>query len=248
VRTLRKTLSRQDQTPAFPEAEIDGRKVKQLVDVLEGGLEEALDRIAAEFVPERGKLETQVKAHAQKAPLHYLFPVAIKDYLGQTVALIGSAEADLEGRTVHEMSQHLYFFSPFLHAVLEGLVARYSPTPDDLTAHVYQSPAFREEQKPLLQRGFQLYLDQDAIATTHVLVPQIESAFRTLLEKAGRPVMKYARWGGGFDYRPLDDLLRDPAAEAILGQDLTFYLRVLLTDRRGWNARNHTLSWNPPCE
>jgi hypothetical protein len=221
------------------EFQIDGKKLKDAVDAILGNrLEEALGRIAAGFVPELAKVEAGVRERAQKAPLAYLFPMALKDQLGRTIARVGTAEIDPEGRMVHEASQNLYFLSPLLRDAVRAVAAKYSPTADDLVGYLYGSPAFRDGQKTLLRHGLKLYLDEDWIAATHVLVPQVESAFRTLLGKAGRPVMKSARQGGGFDYRPLDDLLRDPAIEGIFGQDATFYLRALLTDRRGWNARN----------
>lgn len=43
---------------------------------------------------------------------------------------------------------------------------------------------------------------------------------------------------GGFQLRTFDDLLRDDIVARCFGEDLTFYIRILLTDQRGWNIRN----------
>ena len=45
-----------------------------------------------------------------------------------------------------------------------------------------------------------------------------------------------------------DYFLRDERAERILEADATFYLRVLLTDQRGWNVRNDVAHGITPME
>ncbi len=75
------------------------------------------------------------------------------------------------------------------------------------------------------------------MTAVHLLIPQIENALRVLLEKASGSVLKTAR-GGGFHFKVLDDLLRDPLLVQVFGEDIVFYFRVLLVDPRGWNLRN----------
>jgi hypothetical protein len=77
----------------------------------------------------------------------------------------------------------------------------------------------------------------DSVAAIHLLVPQVEAALRQLALLIGAPI--YApRRGGGFHVRLLDDLLRDAKLVEVLSEDVTGYLRMLLTDARGWNVRN----------
>jgi hypothetical protein len=45
---------------------------------------------------------------------------------------------------------------------------------------------------------------------------------------------------GGFDLKNLGDFLADETVAAFLTEDVVTYLRVVLTDRRGWNLRNNT--------
>jgi hypothetical protein len=67
------------------------------------------------------------------------------------------------------------------------------------------------------------------------LLPQLEQCFRFMVEQIGESVMK-KNTEGGVDYTTLEQLLA--AAERVLGADAIFYLKVLLTERRGWNLRN----------
>jgi len=206
--------------------------------LLTGKSDEVLTRLAVHFIPKREKVETQVREYADEHPLVFLFPVAIKDYLGRTVARIGSMEDDSEGRVIHQMSQNMQFSGVFLREAMEEALSRGIVSTDIIVEHLYKSPIFRDEHRALLKHGLQMYLGGDPIAASHILIPQIESAIRTLLEKAGRFVIKPAKSGGGYDLRLLEELLRDEVTTATLSENLVFYLRVLLTERRGWNLRN----------
>lgn len=206
--------------------------------LLTGESEEVLNRLAVHFIPERDKVETQVRKYAEEHALIYLFPTAIKDYAGRTVARIGSMEDDLEGRVIHQMSQNMQFAGVFLREAMAEASSRGIVSTERIVEHLYKSPVFRDEYRALLEHGLHMYLEGDAVAAAHILVPQIESAIRTLLEKAERRVIKPARSGGGYDLRLLEELLRDEVTTDILGENFVFYLRILLTDRRGWNLRN----------
>ncbi len=94
-------------------------------------------------------------------------------------------------------------------------------------------PAGREE---LFARGLSAGLEGDLPAAVHLLLPQMESSLRRLLELRGFPVQR--RWGDGWADRPLNDFLTDSAAEPILGKNLAWELRSLLVEHGGPNLRN----------
>ena len=75
------------------------------------------------------------------------------------------------------------------------------------------------------------------MVSLHILLPQIEAIIRNLAEKIEVPILKPSR-SGGFFYKTLDELLRNPKIVEVLGEDLCLYFRALLTDSRGWNLRN----------
>jgi hypothetical protein len=90
----------------------------------------------------------------------------------------------------------------------------------------------------MLEAGFEAFGRGDGMAAIHILIPQIEQGLRHLAIVLGAPFYVQRR-GGGFHARVMDDLLRDGAISEALGNDLITYLRVLLTDARGWNLRNN---------
>jgi Domain of unknown function (DUF4209) len=156
---------------------------------------------------------------------------------GRPIAKIGSVEEDLDGRVIHQTSQHMQFEVPWLRAVLDRMRERLKPSAADLRDHVLKSPVFAREKAPILERGLAAYLDGEAIVAAPLLIPQVEDALRNLLRLAGCSTYKQHRLGG-LMLKVFDDLLREEAVVKTLGENVAHYFRVLFTDQRGWNIRN----------
>lgn len=117
-------------------------------------------------------------------------------------------------------------------AVAEGLLAV-----ESVVEYLLASVLFEAERRPILEAGITAYVRGESIGSIHILTPQIERALRRLAMLQGAPLYTQRR-GGGLNLRTLDDLLRDESVGAVLGTSAVTYLRVLLTDARGWNLRN----------
>jgi hypothetical protein len=98
------------------------------------------------------------------------------------------------------------------------------------------SPITPKERATLIWRGVISGIFGDAVVATHILVPQIEALVRERMEKAGRVVTSLK--GNIQEEKSLSNLLEDEKAFEILGTDLTWELRAILTDRAGMNLRN----------
>lgn len=205
--------------------------------IARGTVDEALGRIATGFIIDRDVAEEQVVEIARATPIQAMIPRVIVDDEGRPEARIYSIQDDLEGHVVHHMANSVTWQQLWLRASFQGLADRFQLSVDDLCAFVFVSPAFGSTQHALVRQGLEYYLAGDVVGTAHVLVPQIEQALRRIVMLAGGSHLKTAR-GGGFRYRLLDDLLRDPVTETVLGTRIVRYLQVLLTDQRGLNLRN----------
>jgi hypothetical protein len=218
----------------IPEAEVE-----KLIDALTAGsLDEILARIAIHFAPDRDRVEKQIKELAEVAPLTAWIPMSIVDSEGRSVANIGPVESDLEGRIVIQMSQNLSFEGLFLRQAIERALRKHEPTVDLIVEYLFRSPLFLNQRKSVIAKGIQAYLDANWMTAAHLLIPQIEEAFRQLLVLTNRPVFKPGRHGG-LHLRSLDDMLTDSVVIHAFTEKKTTYLRVLLTDPRGWNLRNN---------
>ncbi len=210
-------------------------------------LSKSLKHIAIYFVPQRDRVIKQVKELEEAAPLSSMLTMRLIDHEGRTTSIVGSADDDLDGRTAQQMAQNMSFSVVFLNGVLSRVIANFEVTAEQLLDYIFLSPVFKASQRNFIYAGLSAYLQNSFDITIHLMVPQIEAAFRNMVEIAGGVILKSAR-GGGFHLKTLDELLRAGEAGGALGEDVSFYLRLLLTDQRGWNIRNRVCHGMIPFE
>lgn len=206
--------------------------------LIDEDLQASIGRIANQFVPLKDQVENQLRDLKKKAPVSFLFTKQIQDHHGRPIATIGPIEDDLMGHIVSQTSQNMRISSIFLGRVLEELISRFKITTQYFVDYLYKSPVFEEDKKIILLDGIKAYLDGNHLVAIHLLVPQIENAFRKLVELSGGSVLKPGRTGG-MNLKTLDEILRDHNIAVIFGEDESLYFRILLTDQRGWNIRNN---------
>lgn len=218
--------------------EVPREKMEKYIAALtEGELDVVLTRIAAHYIPKKSEVEKQLKELAGEAPIAFLIPMELQDNMGRPLAKVGSLEEDLAGHTVKQMSQNITFESMFLRQVLKSLVEKYPTFENLFVDYLFRSPIFVDGRKSIIRQGVKEYLNGNHVTAVHLLVPQIENALRVLIETAGGSILEPAR-DGGFNYKVLNKLLRDPLMVQVFGEDMAFYFKALLIDQRGWNLRN----------
>lgn len=91
----------------------------------------------------------------------------------------------------------------------------------------------------LLLSSVKAWFDGDFIKVVFVLTPLIKSALREFVRKLGIPVNKKHPIMPGREV-PLNigDMLSKAVVKDALGEDLTFYYRLMFSDSRGRNLRN----------
>ncbi len=208
-----------------------------LESMISGGFNVALQRIGVYFLPNKDQIEKQVLDLAKDHPLSFLFTKTLQDHKGRPVATIGGLEDDLEGNTIHQLSQNMGMSSFFLRHSFRKTIEVYEANAEDIVDFVFESPIFEVSKKEIISAGVKAFLNENYLAAIHILVPQVEAAIRSLIELMGGATLKKNRQGG-LQLRTFDDLLRDELIEECFGSNSTFYFRVLLTDQRGWNVRN----------
>lgn len=218
---------------SIPNAEMD-RFVEEMT---RGTLAEALRRIAGGFIPPKEKVKDQVLRIAKEAPLQALIGISIMDHTGRTVAKIGSVEADIEGRVIHQMSQNIQFDAIFLEGVLAKLIDGGFLARDSLLNHLMECPLFVPERKGLFEHGLKAYFEGDYVSFISIAIPEIENALRQILALNNVPLYRPHR-SGGFTLRNLEDILHEQAVLDTFKEDIITYLRVTLSDQRGMNLRN----------
>ena len=238
--TLREVWNRASNemaTHSF-EMEVTKEELDEFVDsLLAGGQGSASFRVAIHFIPKRDEAENQVKKLAEDFPMSFLFTKQLLDREGRPVASVGSIEDDLDGNVVHHVSQTMIYSMFFLREALAAFVDRYEMSTLDFLNYIYASPLFGEDKKGIIEKGIDAYMQGDVMTSIHILIPQIEASIRKLAELLDIAIVKEGR-NGAMQYKLLDELLRERRIEETLGRDASWYLRILLTDQRGWNLRN----------
>jgi hypothetical protein len=215
--------------------------------MLRGTAPEILSRIAIHFVPKRTEIDAQLRSIAEEAPLLSMLSRTIKDHKGRTVAEVGSVDSDADGQRVVQISNTLSFSISWLRESMRRAFDGKLLSSKLLLDFLLASPLFEPKREGFFVAGLKAYEEADALAAIHILGPQVEAAIRQLAIRLNAPIYAQRR-GGGLNYRTLDELLRDDLILAALGDNVVTYLRVLLTDARGWNVRNDVFHGLAPFE
>lgn len=210
-----------------------------LSELVQGSLDDTLRRLAINFMVRRTPIEEFLAQAAKDFPLSTMIPQAMMQG-DRVVAAIGPLDDDANGHLILQSSRHLTLNNGWLTWAFDRSREVHSWSATSIGSWANRSGLF--ENPSLLEAGLSAWLADDHIAAVHILVPQVESAFRNLARRLGRPTtephryMKRARSAKTFGA-----LLSDAETVAALGpngQDLELHMRALFTDPRGHNLRN----------
>lgn len=209
--------------------------------ILKTNIEESLSLFCYNYIPKKDIAVQSVNELAKKAPFVFMIPQSLFDKRGRVTSVIGSIDNDLEGHLILHISTLMKIDSLFLKATIDEGKRRGVFTLDNIISFIIKSPSIKPDRVQIISRGLEAYFSDDFLVAMHLLIPQIEDAIRNIIETEGIHTLKPNKSGKGFQLRILDEILRDPAAIKILTADYANYLRILLTDNRGWNLRNDIL-------
>jgi lysyl-tRNA synthetase class 1 len=212
---------------------------KFLAQIVTDTKEGTFHRMAGEFMTSRAGLEKALQESAKSSPLAAVIPRS-KLKGDRVVAQIGSLSDDPTGHLIDQANGHLAFNTSWLHWALDRAKERHALTGDDITDWANRTKLFGDGR--LLREGVAAWMIEDHIKAAHILVPQIEAGFRTLIGRCGRPttkahqVMKQARV-----VVTMGDMLSQEETAVALGAsgpDIMLHFRALYADPRGHNLRN----------
>lgn len=229
-----------EMKPIRVEIPVSSEKIDSLLDkIVTDNFKETMDRIAKNFIPNKADVQEDVQLNAKTDPLFFMITKKIHDQTGRLVGTVGSIDDDLDNVIVRELAQNLSFSAALLRMCLQRAEEKnYLTDLNRIMEHILSSAALHENRVGVIREGIRAYLDQNFLISIHLLIPQIEAALRNILEKAGGVVIQPLK-SGGHPVKLLGNLLQDPTLEDVLGEDLCFYFKVLLTcPQGGWNIRN----------
>jgi len=205
---------------------------------LKDSLDDSLVTYAAGFIHRRDDAVDELKRLASSAPMVYMISRQLQDADGRLIAKVGPLRDDIDGHVAVHISQLLQMAGVFMDAVITGIVDHFQASANDLAGFLFKCPLFAEGRRAIVELGLEHYMGGRDTEAIHLLIPEFEATIRRLIEVQGGVVVQPHR-SGGFNYFPLDRLLRDPLVESAIGPDAALCLRVIMTDPRGLNLRNN---------
>ncbi|OYQ63253.1 hypothetical protein B9G53_18000 [Pseudanabaena sp. SR411] len=207
-----------------------------VVTMIEGGFDNALYRITHQFIPKIDEVQKIDPFTASSTIVSY-------DHRGIPIAKM----TDPSDFDVSQLCKSMGENSLILHHLFVRLTEKYNPKAEDYLALFYRSPLFDKSKQSIVEKGILAFFIEDYITAIHLFVPQIEAAIRTLVKLKGGLLVVENNYDG-FKFKTLDALLRDDIVKDYFGEDIAFYLRILLSDQRGWNIRNKVCHGMSPIE
>ncbi len=211
-----------------------------LSQIVAASKEETFGRIAGEFLSEQSKVEENLRKTAKSSPLL----TAISKTMVQgdrIVAQIGSLDDDPIGHLIERANLNLHLRSAWLGWTIERAQKMHELTIDDFVGWSNRTGLFSDDR--LLREGIAAWLEDDHVKAIHILVPQVEAGFRTLVGRCGRPTTKpHLQMRQARMVITLGEILCHKETAPALGEhgsNIVLHFRALYTDPRGSNLRNN---------
>lgn len=213
----------------------------------------ALDNLALFLVPNEEIAVNYVKEAAKKEPLYYTASQQLIDDKGRPLSVVGAIsnneeKSDIAGHVVLAISRNLQFQAVLLRYALSVLNKEGTFNIFTVEKEYKSCPIFDRKRYETIDYAITQYFIGNHLVFAHLMTPQIENALRDMLEMTGVSSLKPQQGGKGNTLKTLDAVLREPVLEQVMGHDSVNYLRILLTDQRGWNLRNRICHGMMPIE
>lgn len=210
---------------------------KLIIPITTGTKNEVFYKLIHFFTPQIDLVTQSLKESAKKHVLSNLFGKSIIDETGREIAKIGTLEEDLIGNILHYLSQDFQYNSFYTNRIFYRLINELNYTVDDFINFIKYSAILSESRINVIRKGVQAYFDNDFIVCEHLLIPQIETSIRNLIEQNNGVVLEPSSLDA-FQLKTFNKLLLDDIVKYTLGKDIQIYFRAIYTDPRGWNLRN----------
>ncbi len=197
-------------------------------------------KIARWHLPQRAALKKMLDEISSIYPIPFLSPYGLPS--GNAMPITKSSSKD------EIKDEFLIFYSSRLLPLLE--VSQYLAftmdelrrlfTKERIIEYFEKSLVFENENNNYLKRAISSYFDEDYLLSSHLFIPLIEERIRELALVCGGEIWK-PNTSKRSDYWPLGRLLNDTKVISFFLQidnDILFYFKLMLTEKRGFNLRN----------
>ena len=191
-------------------------------------------KIAYRFVPDKEKLEEDLQV-INSDPLRMIFSEKNIDGEGRTLANL--SPQDKEGELMNQLCSTFQKSGFYLFKTIESLINEDILIGSDFNTMLENSPIIDEDRIGIIKSSIENTIKGEFVIGMSLIIPQLEDAIRNLVEQGDGAILKRKR-NGSYQLKTFDEVLRDSTTVQVLGENICFYLRSVLTDQRGLNLRN----------
>lgn len=193
--------------------------------------------ILKNVISKKNVLNDLEKKYEQFPLLQILSGQTIIDGNGRIKQKIEANNDDGESVLIKEMGEAITLNSSSFDLFLRKIINKNNKSCEDLVDLIYKSPVFKVENHQIIFKGVEAFLNEDHIVSVHLLIPQIEAAFKKIIELQSGNILQKNKFQG-MNFQTLDSLVKNDLVKNIYDDETIFYIRAVLSDPRGLNIRN----------
>lgn len=226
----------------IPREEIDKYLQSIFGENINDDLELVIAKIVVSHLPKHDAIQKQFDEVYSRSITNIIATQHILSDDHIPVAKLSSVTDNLDSHIKRNALQYVQFGSFFLSLTMDELKVKFNK--NDIINYLEKSVVFENENKEYLERAISAYWDNDYLLASHLLNPLIESGVRELM-KIADGVWINVNGLDGYDKLTLSKLLHNKQNAEIFknifsnsGEDLLFYIKLVLTEKLGMNLRN----------
>ena len=199
--------------------------------------EDNLDYILTNLIPDIDAIKEEMKVSTKYSVLTSMIPKAMQspDSSGRTEGRIGGIDDDKNGNKLYWFDFQVHYNYGSLKQIIDMFKEKLSK--ETLLRFLLNSYTFQDIDKQILEKIIDSLLEKEYFVFIHLIIPQIESAFRNIMIHNGHTT--YAKLEKGTEtLELLDEILNEEFIKSFLGENTQKFIRIILTDRRFLNIRN----------
>lgn len=195
------------------------------------------ENIAKIFLFSKEIFEKELSTSLTESSLQSLFNTQLLDKNGRVKATIGPSSSDENGHLISSYTRIISLSAPILNIVLYTAFDKHDIKPSQVISFINRDNVFDDDKIEILEQALEAYFASNYIIFLHLIIPQIENAFRNLVKNKGGNTYTPSK-SGGHNLIILDKLLDSDELKDIFGEEKILYFKILLSDQRGYNLRN----------
>ncbi|WP_410567041.1 DUF4209 domain-containing protein [Acinetobacter sp. H1(2024)] len=204
----------------------------------EGEFEEVFLKLIRSYVISKNSLIKNIDQKYEQFPLFQVCTSqTIIDENGRIKQKINANNDGSESILIKEMSEIIISNSSFFNLFLREIINKNNKSSKKLVDLIYKSPFFKVENREIIYKGVEAFINEDHLVCVHLLIPQIEVAFKKIIELQSGNILQKNNLDG-VNFQTLDSLVKNDLVKNIFDDETIFYIRTVLSDPRGLNIRN----------